>query len=84
MIVDSCVFRVNHLHYQPDEYGEDSELVGYEDGDYDHDYHSDNRYRSCSNTLALYTVNVLSGSDPSGGELDQPPIICFSRPQCFV
>lgn len=43
MTVDSCVFRVNHLHYQPDEYGEDPELVGYEDGDYDHDYHSDHR-----------------------------------------
>lgn len=31
------------MHYQPDEYGEDSDLVGYEDGDYDQDYHSDNR-----------------------------------------
>lgn len=35
--------RVNHLHYYPDEYEEDPELVGYEGADYDHDYHSDNR-----------------------------------------
>lgn len=38
-----CAFRVNHVHYQPDEYGEDSDLLGYEDGDYDQNYHSDNR-----------------------------------------
>lgn len=43
IILDSCAFRVNHLHYQPDEYEEDPELVGYEDGDYEHDYHSDSR-----------------------------------------
>lgn len=36
-------FRVNHVHYQPDEYGEDSDLLGYEDGDYDQNYHRDNR-----------------------------------------
>lgn len=35
--------RVNHVHYQPDEYGEDSDLLAYEDGDYDQNYHSDNR-----------------------------------------
>lgn len=38
-----CAFRVNHVHYQPDEYGEDSDLLGYEDGDYDQNDHSDNR-----------------------------------------
>lgn len=43
MIVDSCAFRVNHLHYQPDDYGEDPDMVDYEDGDYDHDRHSENR-----------------------------------------
>lgn len=43
MILDSCVSRVNHLHYQPEEYEEDPALVAYEDGDYEHDYHSDNR-----------------------------------------
>lgn len=37
------VFRVNHVHYQHDEYREDSDLVGYGDGEYDQDYHSDNR-----------------------------------------
>lgn len=36
-------FRVNHLHYYTDEYDENPDLVGYDDGDYDHDYHSDNR-----------------------------------------
>ena len=43
MMVDSCAFRVNHLHYQPDDYGEDPDMVDYEDGDYDHDRHSENR-----------------------------------------
>lgn len=38
-----CVSRVNHVHYQPEEYGQDSDMAGYEDGDYDHDYHSDSR-----------------------------------------
>lgn len=33
----------NHLHYHTDEYEEDPELAGYEDADYDHEYHSDNR-----------------------------------------
>lgn len=43
MIVDSCIFRVDHLHYQHDEYEGNPELVGYEEGGYDHDYHSDDR-----------------------------------------
>ena len=42
MTVDVCGFRVNHLQYQP-EYEEDPGLVAYEDGDYEQDYHSDNR-----------------------------------------
>lgn len=42
MILDCCIFRVNHLHYEAD-YGQNHQLVSYEDGDYDHDYHSDNR-----------------------------------------
>ncbi|XP_028451239.1 serine/arginine repetitive matrix protein 3 isoform X2 [Perca flavescens] len=41
---------VNHLHYQPDGYEENPELVGYEDGDYDHDYHSDNRVKRKSSS----------------------------------
>ncbi|XP_067463587.1 serine/arginine repetitive matrix protein 3 isoform X2 [Thunnus thynnus] len=41
---------VNHLHYRPDEYEEDPELVGYEDGDYSHDYHSDNRMKRKSSS----------------------------------
>ncbi|XP_035482277.2 serine/arginine repetitive matrix protein 3 isoform X4 [Scophthalmus maximus] len=45
----SCVVRVNHLHYQPDEY-EDPELAGYEDGDYGHDYHSDSRVKRKSSS----------------------------------
>lgn len=43
IIRHSSAFRVNHLHYQPHEYEEDPELVGYEDADYDNDYHSDSR-----------------------------------------
>ncbi|XP_035989926.1 serine/arginine repetitive matrix protein 3 isoform X2 [Fundulus heteroclitus] len=34
---------VNHFHYQPDDYEEDPEAVGYQDGDYEQDYHCDNR-----------------------------------------
>ncbi|XP_042355440.1 serine/arginine repetitive matrix protein 3 [Plectropomus leopardus] len=41
---------VNHLHYQPDGYEEDPELVAYEDGGYDHDYHSDNRVKRKSSS----------------------------------
>ncbi|KAI3373447.1 hypothetical protein L3Q82_022054 [Scortum barcoo] len=48
--MDGWMTRVNHLHYQPDEYEEDSELVGYEDGDYGHDYHSDNRVKRKSSS----------------------------------
>ncbi|KAF7659803.1 hypothetical protein LDENG_00292880 [Lucifuga dentata] len=40
----------NHLHYEPDEYEDDTDLVGYEDGDYDHDYHSDNRMKRKSSS----------------------------------
>ncbi|XP_067350552.1 serine/arginine repetitive matrix protein 3 isoform X2 [Channa argus] len=40
----------NHLHYQPDEYEDDPALVGYEDGDYEHDYHSDNRVKRKSSS----------------------------------
>lgn len=43
IIQHSSAFRVNHLHYQPHEYEEDPELVGYEDADYGHDYDSDSR-----------------------------------------
>ncbi|XP_047235378.1 serine/arginine repetitive matrix protein 3 isoform X2 [Girardinichthys multiradiatus] len=41
---------VNHFHYQPDEYEEDPEAVGYEDGDYEQDYHSDRMKRKSSSS----------------------------------
>nr|XP_019940962.1 PREDICTED: serine/arginine repetitive matrix protein 3 isoform X2 [Paralichthys olivaceus] len=41
---------VNHLHYQPDEYEEDPELAGYEDGDNDRDCHSDSRVKRKSSS----------------------------------
>lgn len=41
---------VNHLHYPPDAYEENPEVVGYEDGDYGHDYHSDNRVKRKSSS----------------------------------
>ncbi|KAA8586419.1 hypothetical protein FQN60_000255 [Etheostoma spectabile] len=41
---------VTHLHYQPDGYEENTDLVGYEDGDYDHHYHSDNRVKRKSSS----------------------------------
>nr|XP_020468032.1 serine/arginine repetitive matrix protein 3-like [Monopterus albus] len=41
---------VSHLHYQPEAYEEDLELVSYEDGDYDQDYHRDNRVKRKSSS----------------------------------
>ncbi|XP_076745060.1 uncharacterized protein srrm3 isoform X2 [Maylandia zebra] len=41
---------VNHLHYPPDGYEEDPEVIGYEDGDYGHDYHGDNRVKRKSSS----------------------------------
>lgn len=35
---------MNHFHYQPDAYEDDPDAVGYEDGDYEQDYHSDDRW----------------------------------------
>ncbi|XP_032431908.1 serine/arginine repetitive matrix protein 3 isoform X3 [Xiphophorus hellerii] len=36
---------VNHFHYQADAYEDDPDAVGYEDGDYEQDYHSDDRMK---------------------------------------
>uniref|UniRef100_A0AAQ4QBX5 Serine/arginine repetitive matrix 3 n=2 Tax=Gasterosteus aculeatus aculeatus TaxID=481459 RepID=A0AAQ4QBX5_GASAC len=41
---------VDHLHYQHDEYEGNPELVGYEEGGYDHDYHSDDRVKRKSSS----------------------------------
>lgn len=60
--ISSCVFRVNHLHYPPDGYEEDPEVIGYEDGDYGHDYHGDNRYvQGCVKSAVCRPCHMACG-----------------------
>lgn len=54
---DSCVSRVNHLHYQPKEYEHNPEVDGYEDGYYD--YHSDNRWVGFLPDVSLSAMNLI-------------------------